>query len=329
MLGCKNGEKGLAAGDFLWYLLYTIVIVGFLSVYYYFIIAPTDINVEGYEFAMGKVQANSVMTEVLASPDCLSTGEMAVLSEDKLNERDENEVLDCAYHPSVWTYLKVEDHEKNTDYEFGDSRITDLIVGDITEWEIPVTIDTGSGKNLGTATFSMLHPPHFAASATRAGNIAWHEGDGGLDIKVLTKKHGLETTKGRSIDDLEILAKIRVFKRGYDYVYKATMPFKGYSFEADFGYKEDKKVPVRKEPEGYIEIKEGDSCTYSPYIGFEVELYHGEIKERLGFRDLCCDDGEIKKCGLSLADHRGTCAQYVCMCGVGTEVTGECGWYEE
>jgi len=317
MLTYEENKRGLAAGDFLWYLLYTIVIVGFLSVYYYFIIAPTDISVEGYEFAMGKVQANSVMTEILTSPDCLSTGNMAVLSEEKLDRKNGVDVLDCAYHPSVWTYLKVTDHEKNIDYEFGDDGIRDLLRGDITKWEIPVTIDTGSGKNLGTATFSMLHPPHFAASATRAGKIAWYDGGSVLELQILDdEEHLLDTDKGIEPDDLVIKAEI-----DDDSV---SMPFKGYNLQTDddgLVFDDDGTTSATKySEEGYVKIG-GDTCTYEPWVFREINLYHGEIRRRRGVRDLCCWDGDVEKCGP--LDSGDECGIYVCDC------FGGCTWEEK
>lgn len=315
MLTYEENKRGLAAGDFLWYLLYTIVIVGFLSVYYYFIIAPTDISVEGYEFAMGKVQANSVMTEILTSPDCLSTGNMAVLSEEKLDRKNGVDVLDCAYHPSVWTYLKVTDHEKNIDYEFGDDGIRDLLGGDITKWEIPVTIDTGSGKNLGTATFSMLHPPHFAASATRAGKIAWYDGGSPLELQILysDKNHDIESDKGKEQDDLEIYAEIEDKA-------SAALPFKGYSLQTEIDEFDDDGMTsaTKYSEEGYVEIG-GDTCTYEPWIFSEIHLYHGETRSRSGRRDLCCWEGDEEKCGPT--DSGDVCGEmYVCDC------YGGCTW---
>lgn len=230
------------------------MVVGFMFMYYYFIIAPTEVAVTGDEFAMGKVQANSVMTEILTSPDCLSTGEMGVLSEDKLNETDGTDVLDCAYHPSVWTYVKVKDHDKDKKYEFGDSGLVD-ISGNIGKKKIPVTIDTGSEKNLGTAILQFIHIPHFFASVTRAGNIAWHEDGKVIHHKTTDyKKYEIDTNQGKNEEDLKI--DVEVGDKGI------TLPFKGYSINASLSFEENPSVSVKKIDynEPHIEVSGGPKC---------------------------------------------------------------------
>lgn len=284
------------------------MVVGFMFMYYYFIIAPTEVTVTGDEFAMGKVQVNSVMTEILTSPDCLSTGEMGVLSEDKLNETDGTDVLDCAYHPSVWAYVKVKDHDKDKKYEFGDSGLVD-ISGNIGKKEIPVTIDTGSEKNLGTATLQLIHIPHFVASITRAGNIAWHEGGESISLEAINdKEHEIDTDQGKTQEDLEI--DVKVGDKGI------TLPFKGYNVNASLSFEESLITSATKknDAEPHIEIS-GEPCIYERGFGLSnYDLYHGEIKERMGRSDICCWDGKTETCYIQIPDAGKECGVYTCDC---------------
>ncbi|MFP4116917.1 MAG: hypothetical protein ACLFQ8_01285 [Candidatus Aenigmatarchaeota archaeon] len=322
MLNFKERVKGLSGGDFIWYLLYTIVLVGFVFVFYYFIIAPTDIAVEGYSFSMGKVQANSVMAEILSSPDCLSTGEMAVLSEAKLNRKDGTEALDCAHHPTVWTYVEVEDHEKNKDYSFGND-LSDIVVGDITEWDVPVTIDTGSGNNLGTATFYMVHPPHFGPSTTRTGKIAWYEDGEPLKLETMfDKNHTIQSDKGKTGDRLKIDA--RIDDKG-----KATYIFKDYNLkvpEMEFDENVETSAVKKGDETSYFVEAGEEPCTYSRTILEDIDLYHTEVYDTRGEElEICCDNGTVEKCDLEYVGNE--CADmYECVSDVHSGSSTEAYW---
>jgi hypothetical protein len=119
------GNKGLGAGESIRIIIFIVVLAG-LGVIMYQIAKGTMQSIhEGEEAGRIRLKTTDLYTKIISSPDCLSTGEIGILDQRLLEEKNGNR-LKCAYLPSFKLYTEVGTASKGEDTGYSWSRCISL-----------------------------------------------------------------------------------------------------------------------------------------------------------------------------------------------------------
>ncbi len=107
-------------GKMIMKLVYFMISLLYLYAFYSVFITGATVDIEGIEQTQGGLHASAAFARIISSPECLSTGEAGVLDENKLSNMNGENLVECAFNPSIWKYVKVENLETGQTYEIGE-----------------------------------------------------------------------------------------------------------------------------------------------------------------------------------------------------------------
>lgn len=113
-------KKGLQAGEFLWYAFFALIILAFVSVFYTLFLKGASAEVVAFENTKNELRMKGIYSKILSSPKCLSTGEVGILNDTLLTDKDGQD-LSCVNLPNFKTYTEVNIPSEGTEYNFGNS----------------------------------------------------------------------------------------------------------------------------------------------------------------------------------------------------------------
>lgn len=165
-------NKGLIAGDFLYYLLLAFVGVSFLAGIYLIATSTTRQITSGQEMDFANMRATSIYSKLISSRDGLSTGQAGILSEDRLDAFEGEYYVDDVYTPSVIYQVVVEEIDTNNRWEIGQDLREN--VSCMVERNITVAVYDGEKNVPATMSACFITIPHPLIFFSQGVAAAWN-----------------------------------------------------------------------------------------------------------------------------------------------------------
>lgn len=168
-------------------MIVTVVVVSMVGIIAFGLLATGKTDFLNENVARNELREATSYSKLLASSKCLSTGEVGIMDHNLMELNNGTPRMDCVYHPSLWTYIVINDTEENDKYIFGSPGVKSIIDrskkvdGEDVEKnaknsgheEFKVGIKEGGEVRLGLMDIYYLRPPTTLVSISRAAHIAW------------------------------------------------------------------------------------------------------------------------------------------------------------